>query len=228
MKDVGSHLFCPPCFDNLLAPKPSHVATNPEGHLQVEAAPDVEQCLLCEAPMPAGPSTTIGNLGLCETCHSGLTLAPPTEPEAAPSVETQPAQETPEGPNYTPGSATCHCAGCGRPLPGPGSFKEVDGKPFCPECVYGGRAHATPELSVSVQQVMPASAVSPQPKDQPGECCDACLRPLVRGHFDCLAGFWICRACSTSHEALAVGIARVRHAKHLEEVALKLRAEADT
>ncbi len=224
LKDVGSHLFCATCFDNLLKPasveQPAPLeltfeSSAQEGSSAHEAA---ELCFVCQESMPDGPHTNLGGLGICLSCREGLTLRVPEDESVTASQEAEVAAQPP-GPTYTPGSASCSCAGCGRMMPGPGSFHEVDGASFCPDCFY--KRAETAAVEDNTMAPAPAQGVAPATAGA-GESCDACLRPLVHGCFDLLSGFRICRACTSSNEALALGIARVRHERYLQELAKAL------
>jgi hypothetical protein len=229
MKDVGSHMFCPRCFANLMSPKPqAEPEPEPEpfsfsfeseqvGALKRES----ERCFVCQGELPENGHTKLGSIGVCQSCREGLTLPPPEPPVEKKPVEQ--AQEVDPGPMYTPGSASYECSGCQRGMPGPGSFHEVDGAYYCPDCFYAGKAQAKAAKPVVSQGESSLAAAEPtEPLTQTpgaGEKCDACMRPLVRHYFEILSGFSICRACTSSNENLALTIARVRHKRHLEAIA---------
>lgn len=231
MKDVGSHLFCAQCFANLMSPEPKAesesepISFSFESALQGEPKSESERCFVCHQDLPEDGHTKLGTIGVCQSCRAGLTLPPPEPPaEKPPVVETE---EVDPGPVYTPGSASYECSACQRGMPGPGSFHEVDGAYYCPDCFYAGKAQPqTPESHSHVQAPLPVGPV-PEPTEQTsgaGEKCDACMRPLVRHCFEMLSGFSICRACTSSNQDLALTIARVRHKRHLEEIAQGLAA----
>ncbi len=225
MSDVGNHLFCKACFDNLLEPKeepkPATTSAAPTtGHLTVEPAPAEPGCLLCSAPMPNGPAARIGTLGLCQSCHEGLTLDPPEE-TSEPTEPTSPEEDAPPaGPHYTPGSTTTHCTGCGRPMPGPGSFTEQGGGAYCPECVYSGKA--TTEATSVAEAPLASPAPSPVASAERPNGCESCMRAFTQTNLEPTEGFWLCVACSSSNPKLALAIARARHSKKLESIAHEL------
>jgi hypothetical protein len=226
MKDVGSHLFCTPCFANLMSPEPKTepepepISFSFESALQGEPKSESERCFVCQQELPEDGQTKLGSIGVCQSCREGLTLPPPEPPaKKAPVVETE---EVDPGPMYTPGSASYECSACQRGMPGPGSFHEVDGAYYCPDCFYSGKAQ--PQPSQPQSSVQTPSSAEPVPEfigqtPGAGEKCDACMRPLVRHYFEILSGFSICRACTSSNQDLALTIARVRHKRHLEEIA---------
>ena len=77
LKDVGTHLFCATCFDNLLKPAPVPEPTPIQ--LTFERTPDEETtdvadselCFVCQVHMPDGPHTSLGGLGVCLLYHFG-------------------------------------------------------------------------------------------------------------------------------------------------------------
>lgn len=234
MKDVGSHLFCEQCFANLMSPQPA-AETEPEAKpfsLSFESAEsnepqtplqpqsETQLCFVCQEKLVEGDYTKLGGMAVCHSCRKGLTLPPPEPPrEKTPVVE---VEEVDPGPIYTPGSASYECAGCDRGMPGPGSFHEVNGAYYCPECFYALKAQPkTPPAPVQVEVASPSAALLEPMGETPGagEKCDACMRPLVRNCFEIISGFSICRACTSSNQDLALTIARVRHKRHLEAIA---------
>ena len=238
MKDVGSHLFCTQCFANLLSPKPKAepepepeavaepISFSFESALQGEVKSQAERCFVCQQELPERGHTKLGKIGVCQSCREGLTLPPPVEPPAKkiPVVETE---EVDPGPMYTPGSASDDCPACQRGTPRPASFHEVDGAYYCPDCFYSGKAQ--PQVSKEPANAEEPRVLEPAPESLgqtpgAGEKCDACMRPLVRHYFELLSGFSICRACTSSNQDLALTIARVRHKRHLEEIAQGLAA----
>ena len=224
LKDVGGHSFCAACFDNLLKPAPVSDAAPTEliferpSKVQETAAIASDLCFVCQEPMPTGPDTTLGGLGICLACRQGLTLPIPEE-APTPVEQADPLEQEPPGPTYTPGSAAVQCAGCPKIMPGPGSYHEVEGAPYCPECFYAGKAQAASQTHVDTLKAPVQIKEAAGPTAGAGERCDACMRSLVANEFDRISGFRICQACTSSHQDLALGIARVRHQRYLENIA---------
>ena len=227
LKDVGGHSFCAACFDNLLKPAPvqklAPVELTFERLSEVDAAPSLasELCFVCQKPMPTGPDTTLGGLGICQACREGLTLRIP-EDEPADVQTSEPVEELPPGPMYTPGSTSVQCAACPKMMPGPGSYHEVNGAAYCPECFYAGKILPAEDVSADPIAAPVQAKVVQGPTAGAGEHCDACMRPLVANEFERISGFRICQACTSSNKALALGIAKVRHERFLRQMAEKL------
>ena len=227
LKDVGNHLFCATCFDNLLKPAPSPDLAPLELIFETQSEDNEPElvnsklCFVCREPMPDGPDTTLGGLGICLSCREGLTLHIP-EDEPAAAEASVPMDEKPPGPMYTPGSTSIQFVACPKMMPGPGSYHEVDGAAYCAECFYAGKAEvASPVNADAAKPAMPVKQAL-GPTEGAGESCDACMRPLVQGEFDRISGFRICRACISSNQTLALAIARVRHERFLEKIAKDL------
>lgn len=102
-------------------------------------------------------------------------------------------------PTWTPGSGTEWCSRCGRPMPGPGSYVLIDGRPHCAACaatrMHDGLRRGDPPLAV--------------------DTCDACSRALGAGPVAETDGFRLCAACLHSDRELAVALARARHQRRL-------------
>jgi len=220
MKDVGNHLFCGACFQNLMTPQAApQPSPSLSGVLEVEKAPAKDGCLLCGLAMPDGPAVRIGALGLCGSCHQGLTLQP-VEAQASTSSFTPPEPAEPEEsqPSYTPGSAHTTCTGCRRSMPGPGSYKEIAGGLYCPECFYSGKAPSA-ETEDSAQSSEPDSLATHESRDG---SCESCTRVPASSSLTPVEGFLICEACLSTEPKLALAIARARHTKRLEDIAQDL------
>lgn len=102
-------------------------------------------------------------------------------------------------PIWTPGSTTEWCSRCGRPMPGPGSYVLIDGRPHCTAC-------AAARMRDGLRRGDPPAAV---------EVCDACDRALGAGPVAETEGFRLCAACLHSDRDLAVALARARHQRRL-------------
>ena len=229
MNDVGGRLFCAPCFQALLNPEakldaPAQVPEPPalvfESLISEPQSTDA-RCLLCSALMPDGPAKKIGGVGLCEACYQGLTLEPiepatrKRESREEESVALEQVNESPRAePRYTPGSGRTPCTGCGRIMPGPGSYQEISGGRYCPECVYGGKvpqeAASSPDIVAEEKQAKPPSGISK---------CDSCERALSKTTYEVIDGFAICTACMTTEPELALAIAKARHTRRLQDQA---------
>jgi hypothetical protein len=136
-----------------------------------------------------------------------------TEPAPAPGAGTLAAGRAHEETSvlFTPGAETRWCAGCERPMPGPGSYRVIAGEPYCPACV--------PFYSAMKLGAHPRH---PAPRTQPAggagvassgcDCCGAALEPgaALRD------GFRFCTPCVTSDAELALSVARARHRRKLE------------
>jgi hypothetical protein len=126
------------------------------------------------------------------------------------------AERGPERITFTPGAETRWCAGCERPMPGPGSYRVIAGEPYCPACVPFYSAmnlgahprHPTP----SPQPAGGAAAASAAAASAGCDCCGAALE---LGASLC-EGFRFCAACFTSDAELALSVARARHRRKLE------------
>jgi hypothetical protein len=101
-------------------------------------------------------------------------------------------------PIWTPGSGTEWCSRCGRPMPGPGSYVLIDGRPHCAAC-------AATRMRDGLRR-----------GDSPAvELCDACDRALGAGPVTETEGFRLCAACLHSDRELALALARARHQRRL-------------
>lgn len=106
---------------------------------------------------------------------------------------------------WTPGAGTEWCSRCGRPMPGPGSYVLIEGRPHCAACT-AARVHD------GLRRPDPAPA---------GEECDACGRALA-GPVAETDGFRLCAACLHSDRELAVALARARHQRRLARASRRI------
>jgi hypothetical protein len=117
---------------------------------------------------------------------------------------------------FTPGAETRWCAGCERPMPGPGSYRVIAGEPYCPACVPFYSV-----LNLGAQPRHPTQG--PAGAAPAANVCDCCGAALELGASLC-EGFRFCTPCFTSDLELALGVARARHRRKLEA----LRSALDT
>ena len=141
----------------------------------------------------------------------GVARAAVTQRAPAPSGEVLAGDSASENAPlvFTPGAETRWCAGCERPMPGPGSYRVIAGEPYCPACV--------PFYSAMNLGARPRH---PTPVAQPGgravgAGCDCCGAALELGA-ELREGFRLCTACLTSDAELALSVARARHRRKLE------------
>lgn len=113
---------------------------------------------------------------------------------------------------FTPGVGTVRCAGCERPMPGPGSYRVLRGKPYCSACLPFFASLASDRSSS-----IPASS---SPIARPGQC-DCCRRALDDASQQ-RDGFALCSACLSSDADLALSVARARHRRALGRLRSKL------
>jgi hypothetical protein len=222
VKDVGDAFFCPNCFARLLAPvadrAPSVDEPLPSQKLRRVPEPEPPEaalglCFLCMSAVGADAFVRLRDFVICRPCSDELMRDPVEEAEMAPHpvravVEFPPQKARPVAPRHTPGTGTEVCAGCGRLMPGPGSYRLIDGLPYCPACA--------PQASLP-----PSYAKTPTPALTPAvvpfgvRLCDCCVRPLADDQFRITGGYWICLACLDSDARLAHAVARARYRRRL-------------
>jgi len=177
------------------------------------ATPADAPCFVCGEPLAGDAAIELRGFAICASCARGLigdaaapvVAAADDDAAAAPA----PAEVQPEHIQLTPGSATEWCSGCGRAMPGPGSYRLLDGRPTCAACVAArGRA---PGASSAAADAAAAPAV-----------CDACARPAAPSSLRDTDGFWLCAACRSSDPELAVALARARHQRRLARASRRL------
>lgn len=232
LKDVGDAFFCPTCFARLLAPVSDRpgtvsddVAALPTAPKRPRRQPEPEPleaafglCFLCMSPVGSDAFVRLRDFVICRPCSDEL-MREPVEAEPPPRVVSavveMPARTgRPVGPRHTPGTGTDVCAGCGRLMPGPGSYRLIDDQPFCPACapmshLFSARPHygATPTPALT-PAIVPVGV----------RLCDCCVRPLVGDQFSITGGYWICLACLDSDARLAHAVARARYRRRLERM----------
>lgn len=207
LRPVGDGWFCRACFEGLLAEGGGSAAVKePVPAAVLAPAAPKKKCTLCELTFHGEPFLEIGDLVICPACEGAI--VPDMPAESSTPVEQPPARGAAQANGdsveieHTPGTGTVHCTGCGRPMPGLGSYHLVDGKPQCPAC-FARAAH--------VQHVTREA--------NPAKRCDCCQRPLHAGHQRMERGFFLCLSCCDSDLELALGIARARHRAWLMSVA---------
>lgn len=209
---VGSNAVCPTCLVNQFANVGASEA-------------DATHCLVCETPLAGHRSLEFFGHRICNACVSQMNKEleageardrrardernPAVGPtgDAAEHAGTSPAKLGP-----TPGSGTVSCEGCERLMPGPGSYRMIDGRRYCAACLpfYSTRAAARPRQSEAAGVRAPHCA-----------CCDGALpaTPRMSG------GFALCDACITSGERLAVAVASARHRRRMRRLQDDMRSE---
>jgi hypothetical protein len=250
LKDVGDALFCGNCFARLLRPVVEHDGDPVEALLSrppPPPAPDpVESalglCFLCMEPVGADAFVRLREFVICQTCSEELMRdlpAPSVDPGSAPGslpspdapavaprkappaiIDTSALEGGRPGPRFTPGAGTELCAGCGRSMPGPGSYRVIGDRPFCPACAPLAPRRPPVELT-------PTPAPTPEPVPVGVVLCDCCVRPLVANQFRLTGGYWLCLACLDSDTALAVAVARARYRRRLARMQRSLDDDGD-
>lgn len=226
---VGDGEFCQACFDALLLAEggsvesSQRVAATPPERARAAQPPGAPRatCLVCERELLGAPAVAFLGGQICQACNAEMAAeleaaraigGGQATPQAAPVSEPAPAPLD----VFTPGSGTRICAGCERPMPGPGSYRKIDGNAYCAACLPFYAKRAAQLATPLAQQPVPSS---------PESNCDCCRRPLppeVQAH----EGFRLCSACLQSDAELALRIARARHRHELSR--LRSALESDT
>lgn len=227
-------------------------------------APGRSTCLVCDCDLTGAPAVVFLGGEICGPCSAEMAAeleaahaGPSTEPSvgaeaggaalaevAAPAAGTSEPSASPseraEALPFTPGTGVVVCAGCERPMPGPGSYRLLRGKPYCAACVpffarlpaavYEAPASSGPASTSPISSGPassnpvpsgPASASpSSSPLARPGQC-DCCRRGLDPDA-EPREGFELCSACLTSDAELALSVARARHRRALARLRSKL------
>jgi hypothetical protein len=226
-------------------------------------APARSTCLVCDCDLTDAPAVVFLGGEICGPCSAEMAAelesahaAPSTEPSvdaeagraaraegAASAAGTGDPLASPSEPGaalpFTPGTGVVACAGCERPMPGPGSYRVLRGKPYCAACVpffarlpaavYEAPASSGLPSGNSLPPSSPASSSpasaspSSSPLARPGQC-DCCRRALDPDA-EPREGFELCSACLTSDAELALSVARARHRRALARLRSKLEGE---
>jgi len=213
-------------------------------------APERATCLVCDCDLTGAPAVVFLGGEICGPCSAEMAAeleaahaGPSTEPSvgaqravAAPAAgagdpSASPSERASAAP-FTPGSGAVTCAGCERPMPGPGSYRVLRGKPYCAACVpffarlppavYEAPAESGPSSGPASNDSVSTSPSS-SPLARPGQC-DCCRRALDQDA-DQREGFELCSACLTSDAELALSVARARHRRALARLRSKLEGE---
>lgn len=172
-------------------------------------------CFLCSQGVGSDAFVRLRQFVICHRCSQELMTDAPAVEEAPPAVvERGPAAARPARPAHTPGTGTEVCAGCGRLMPGPGSYRVVNGRPHCPACAPLAARAQVP------RRPTPTPLPTPEPVTTP--LCDCCVRPLAGDQFRAAGGFWLCLACLDSDEPLALAVARARYRRRLARMKAQL------
>jgi hypothetical protein len=153
-----------------------------------------------------------------ERSASGLHGAAPALDEAEVALATRVDEGATT--SFTPGGETRWCAGCERPMPGPGSYRVLQGKPYCAACVpfYAERRQPT------VQRTENEGAASAAVCHEGTLECDCCGRQLPEPPEPC-EGFSLCGACLATDTELALSVAKLRHRRRLAELGSQYDSE---
>lgn len=209
---------------------------------QQRASSRHSRCLVCEVPLVAADAVAFLGGVLCAVCCEQMNaeLAEARSREA-PEKRAQPAtmrQERDSGVDdagtapkagvavWTPGSETVACAGCQRPMPGPGSYRILGGAPYCAACLpfY---ARLEQEAGALVRKgstpIAAAERLGANSSEQGCDCCGRQLQANAEPH----QGFYLCAACQADDVELALLVAKARHRRHLIKLKQRLEEGAD-
>lgn len=238
---VGDGEFCAACFDQLLASE-GPAAAEPvaerklpaaSGHAQAAPTSSVAReagCLACGQPLREGEGAAFLGGDICPRCAAEMKaeLRRVETPEVAPPEERQPHTKPPAH-LFTPGAGATPCAGCDRPMPGPGSYRKLGGQPYCAACLpffaqrgeqerrrpaQGSAGASCADERVADSGVAGGSAAPAAASHRPSHC-ECCSRPLGPG-LEPTSGFWLCPACTGSDGPRALSIARARHVRRMQ------------
>ncbi len=247
---VGDGRFCSDCFATLLessaeaqagaAPPPLRSPAPPpagdrEAHRNPAPPPALRhsRCLVCEVPLVEKDAVAFLRGALCRACceqmNSELAQMRGAETQAQRGHEhpSEPvASPKPELAVWTPGSETVTCAGCQRPMPGPGSYRRLGGANYCAACLpfyarLEGEAGAFLSKPPHTKERSDAGSLL---EDEDG--CDCCGRDLPVDA-DALRGFRLCTACRTGDLELALLVAKARHRRRLLKLKARHEEESD-
>ena len=192
-------------------------------------------CFVCGGPLAGATLFELRGFAICAGCARGLigdeppiadaALGAPDDDDARddddddddgdddPSATPRPI--APEGSSRvvdTPGTGTEWCSGCGRAMPGRGSYQLIAGRPYCAACVANRATRSGPVRAGAPPDDEPAS----------GDACDACCRAIDPAAVPETKGFRLCAACLHSDPELALAIARSRHQRRLARAGRRL------
>jgi len=219
LEEVGDALFCRLCVGRLLRRVEERGGADGAGArapASAVGAPAADApCFLCGEPLEGEAFVRLRGFAICAGCSRAL-AGDPIDEDGAPAAaapdgdgddDDRTGDRDRTGP---PAAATEWCAGCDRALPGPGSYRLLEGRPHCPDCVA---AHKLTRLRSG------AIAVA--------EPCDACRREVDDGALRATRGFRLCLACIESDRELALALARARHRRRLERQGRRLLGQED-
>lgn len=188
---------------------------------------------MCEVPLSEPEAVAFLGGALCCACCEQMNaeLAEMREQE----VEDRPgivhatrldAAPSSEPAVWTPGSETVTCAGCQRPMPGPGSYRVLGGASYCAGCLpfyarLDGEAGALLGKSSGTSDQLKSE---PPTETHPG--CDCCGRDLPANAAE-LSGFRFCAACQVGDWELALVVAKARHRRRLLKLKKRLEEGSD-
>jgi hypothetical protein len=224
LEEVGDALFCRACLAKLLRRADAAVvpgnanAATANGAPGTASAPAVADapCFVCGEALEGQAFVELRGFAICARCARGLLGdgAPSVEGEGAERAGALPSapgrSSDPERAPSAPGAGTEWCAGCGRAMPGPGSYRLVEGRPHCPACQAARRPGGGPSGAIAAP---------------PEELCDSCRRPAPE--LRVTRGFRLCVACLESAPELALALAQARHRRRLERKGRRLVGEGE-
>ena len=239
LEAVGDTVFCRACLGRLL--RRVDVASSAKGTPAAPAAvpartsPADPPCFVCGEPLDGDAFVELRGFAICARCSRSLVGegqgededppargAAPADDEAAPVDDEADDDDPPAPVRATPGTGTEWCSGCGRAMPGPGSYQLVDGRPTCAACVAARPAPPRGRRSSSS-----ASAGTKPPPAAAPDACDACRRAVAPGELRATRGFHLCAACLESDPELALALAQARHRRRLERAGRRLLGGGD-
>ena len=206
LASAGDAVLCGGCLARLLCRIDGRLARGANGgggsirvvevHARARAAPAAVDapCFVCGEPLDGEPAIELHGFAICAGCARGLFCDDQADDEPG---------RCDRRVIDTPGSGTEWCSRCGRAMPGPGSYRLVDGRPHCAACVAC-------RLDVLG-----------------GDLCDACDRALAAGTAPGSHGFRLCAACRTSDPELALVLARARHRRQLARATRRILDGSD-
>jgi len=189
------------------------------------------RCTLCEKEIEGDQYKKVGIWTFCPDCH--LDVTPRPKPPPPPEPEEEAVDEEEEAAMRARFRIKfmhrVKCSGCGKMIPEGGS-KQVEEKPYCPDCYYGlpedvrqaaeaAQAAAMAgeeEETAEIRQEEPAPVELPEVETPPG--CESCGKDVPEDKLQTVEGFAICQACLSSDAELAVHLARARHQKRLQRL----------